>query len=142
VGIGYWPVIGMFLALLLCLASDRKRRRTLLFGAGGGILVGCLNLLAIAKTWYGDENNFGFLDQPANPLRNAIKERIDDERLFRTFHGMPTSDVPYWRLTYVGYWLIIGLLLALIVCAIQILRKRKVGAAKRVSGESNPAPFP
>lgn len=128
VSVAYWPVIGMFLASLLCLACDRYGRRALLFGAGGGILLGGLNLLAKANRWSGLERDFNFFDQPVKSLEEAIRERMESnlDWVIRTTRGIPT--VPYWRLTYVVYWTIIGLLLASLVCAIQILRKKRRAA--------------
>lgn len=131
-GIGYWPFIGMFLASLICFAGDRKCRRLLLFGLAGGVLVGGLNLLVKANRWSGLERDFDFFDQPVKSLEEAIRERMESnlDWIIRTTRGIPT--VPYWRLTYVAYWTIVGLFLALLVCAIQTLRKKRRAAETRV----------
>jgi hypothetical protein len=119
----YWPLIGLSLTLLLRLIRDRSCRRSLLIGAGGGMLIGCVNLLAIVDPSCGLWPWFDFLDQPAQPLMDEVRERIDV--LWLRHQTYLTEGLPYWRLTLLGYWLVIGLLLASLFCVVRMLVKRK-----------------
>jgi hypothetical protein len=123
VDICYWTAIGLFSASLLCLARDRKCRINLLFGACGGIVIGCLDFLVRALYWYGLYRHIDFFDRPARPLVKAEYQIIRE--------AYPGVVFPYWRLTYVVYWLAVGLLLALFFWAVRILRKRKAAREPR-----------
>jgi hypothetical protein len=94
-----------------------------------------LNILAIVNRWSALVRKFDFLDRPAYRLLNAIHERIEGWPIDQGIRRFPTANVFYSRLTYVAYWMIICVLLAAVLCAIQILKKRKSAAAKRVSAE-------
>lgn len=108
----YWTLIGLFLSLLFCLARDRRCRGVLLCGAGAGILIGYLNWLTLSRNWLALWSSFELLDRPVRPLEEAVR--------YRTFSA---TGLPYWRLTYVVYWLFIGLLLASLFCVVRMFVK-------------------
>jgi hypothetical protein len=114
----YWTLIGLFIASFICLSRHRNYRRVMLFGAGGGLLVGCLNWLAIVNHWYKLWVSFTFLGRPVRPAKEAISLWING-------HFRVGDPVPYVALTYIVYWFVIGLLLASLFCVARMLVKRK-----------------
>lgn len=130
----YWPLIGLFLSLIYSLVRERTCRWRLFFGASGGILIGYLNLLAIANRWHALWAWFDFLDQPIQPLEEAIRDRIETLRLvesLRLYRTYSTAGRPDWRLTFLGYWFVIGLLLTSLFSVVRILKKRKAARGHR-----------
>lgn len=128
----YWTLIGLFVALVICLACHRNFRRVILFGIGGGFLVGCLNWLALVNRGYRLCVSFAFLDRPVEPARGPYGLWWIKGQFVLT----PIRDlIPYVALAYVVYWLAVGLLLAFIFCVIRILAKKMTARRTHVAEE-------
>lgn len=119
----YWTLLSLFVAAFICLARHPNYRRVMIFGAGGGLLVGCLNWLAIVNHWFRLWVSFAFLDRPVEPARKAIGYWINGRFYFRQIQDV----IRYEALTYVVYWFVIGLILAFTVCVIRMLVKGRAG---------------
>lgn len=94
--------------------------RALFFGAITGMAVGVLNLVAVANEW---DLKYAF-EAPDDPIMRFMGAAQD-----WAFVEMPSV------LMIIGYWTLIGLLLALVFCFVRVARMRKGAAETRVSGE-------
>src|SRR5690242_352386 len=104
-------------------------KRALVGGALAGMAVGVLNLAAVANEWP-LTGWFEFLDAPINSLIDSARENID----FFANLG-PEASMFYTLLVGIGYWTIIGLLLAPVCCLIRagvIKRIRRDRTCRRV----------
>jgi hypothetical protein len=130
----YWSVIALFLASLVCLVRidvirditrDKRCRFMLFCGTFAGMVIGSLNFLSAANGW---ENP---LNQPVSSVMDALQERygILDSQL--TGSGSGTEFI-LKNTVAVGYWSVIGSLVALVPCVVRILRRRKAAREKLV----------
>lgn len=128
----YWIAIGMFLASLFCLVrlgvikrvlGDRTCRRTLFVGAGGGVCIAGLNLLALVNRWTELQGFFKTPDLPVASLLEAAAE-------YSYLPADRTARLIWWMVAIVVYWFALGLLFGFLLC---VFKNRE--AQVRVSGE-------
>ena len=129
--IAYWIFLGVLVAMLICgirggavgeVVHDKIWRRTLLLGSGAGMLAGGLNCLAAINEWWQVERYSYVFDRPLILLLGIADQKLQ---------LLPRSDAfrdLNWLLAIIAYWTTIGMLLAPLVCAIQILRKKRRAA--------------
>lgn len=127
----YWSIIGLFLASLFCLvctgvirdsARDKICRYILFFGTLGGMFIGSLSFLAAANGWENLDNCFKTLNHPVSSVMDALQERYD---ILDSLPSGPGTEFIFGNTVAVVYWTVIGLLVALLPCAVRIFKKRK-----------------
>ncbi len=105
----YWMIVGLFLAPFFRFARDRPSRYALFLGIGGGTLIGALDAMARIKEWEVLSDCFDILDRPVISL---VYE-----------HGVLYS-ASFYMLGFF-YWMIIGLILAVLFCLFRVFKTRK-----------------
>jgi hypothetical protein len=127
--VGYWSVIGVFVASVYCLARngvikgfvrDKTCRRALFFGAIAGVLIGGLNTLVLINRWGSLQQYFDPLDRPVNLIMGALFER---------FRAVSSGGSWVEVVCYVGaivvYWVIIAELVTSFICIFWIAGRRR-----------------
>ncbi len=127
---GYWTIISLFVAMIYCFARaggirrmlrDRICRRALILGTGAGIFLGGANFLAMLNEVDVLQRCFDFLDRPGIALAEAVLERSG---LMPLFPQSAAEESVFFFVATMAYWVIIGLMPAMLFCVVRVLRMR------------------
>jgi hypothetical protein len=135
--VGYWSVIGVFVASLCYLARigvirdlvrDKACRRVLFFGAIAGVLIGGLNTSALIGRWGSLAQCFHQLDRPVDLMIETLFEQ------FRAVSSGPVAVIWYVA-AIVVYWVVIAELVTSFFCIFWMVGKRRETGESLVSAE-------
>jgi hypothetical protein len=130
--ISYWMAASLFFAFLICLVwigvvrdivRDRICRCALFFGTSGGLLIGCLEFLAMSHGWWRLAQFIGGFEQPVIGWLNLLAQRLTIPNFLPGYPGLEQHI--FFYLLVVFYWTVIGLFIASFYCVIRIGKKRK-----------------